>query len=134
MLIRLLKKACDEAWSSGNADAWKSRDVNEYKDIAVNLNRDKDAIVSSPGFIGDMILTCKQDKSRNYQFGKLIADSNTSVADAKQRIGTVEGYDCCQTLAEKSKYISNGLTKLLYDILKSKNSERESLLREFLQV
>ena len=130
---KIIKKACDEAWQQA-ADAWKARDVNEYKDIAVNLNRDKDAIVSSPGFIGDMILTCKQDKSRNYQFGKLIADSNTSVADAKQRIGTVEGYDCCQTLAEKSKYISNGLTKLLYDILKSKNSERESLLREFLQV
>ena len=81
-----------------------------------------------------MILTCKQNQSRNYQFGKLISDPNISVADAKNSIGTVEGYDCCQTLVEKSKYMPNGLTKLLYDILKSKNSERERLLKEFLQI
>ncbi len=81
-----------------------------------------------------MILTCKQNQSRNYQFGKLISNPNTRVTDAKNSIGTVEGYDCCQTLVEKSKYISNGLTKLLYDILKSRNSERERLLKEFLQI
>ncbi len=54
--------------------------------------------------------------------------------DAKNSIGTVEGYDCCQTLVEKSKCIPNGLTELLYDILKSGNSERAKLLKEFLQV
>ena len=130
---KIIKKACDETWQQA-CEAWESHHTNGNKDIAFNLNRDKDAIISSPGYIGDMILTCKQSQSRNYQFGKLISDPKTSVHDAKNSIGTVEGHDCCQTLVEKSKYIPNGLTKLLYDILKSKNSERERLLKEFLQV
>ncbi len=128
---KIIKKACDEIWHQALED-WELLHEDEYKNVAAKLTRDKDEIISSPGYIGDMILTCKQNQSRNYQFGKLIADSNISVEDAKQRIGTVEGYDCCQTLVEKSKYISNGLTKLLYDILKSRNSDRERLLKEFL--
>jgi glycerol-3-phosphate dehydrogenase len=48
-----------------------------------------------------MILTCKQDQSRNYQFGKLIADQDISIEDAKSMVGTVEGYDCCITLVDK---------------------------------
>ena len=130
---KIIKKACDEAWHQA-ADAWKSRDVNEYKDIAVNLNRDKDAIVSSPGFIGDMILTCKQDKSRNYQFGRLIANQDISIEDAKSMVGTVEGYDSCITLVEKTQVSLGELTNLLYKIIKAENSQRENLLKDFLQV
>jgi len=129
---KIIKKACEETWSQAT-EVWESLHGNGYKGIAHDLSHEKELIISSPGYIGDMILTCKQNQSRNYQFGKLIADTKISVEDAKQSIGTVEGYDCCQTLVEKSKYISNGLTKLLYDILKSRNSERERLLKEFLQ-
>ena len=99
-----------------------------------DTNYDKDIIISSPGYIGDMILTCKQNQSRNYQFGKLIADQKTSIEDARNIIGTVEGYDCCQTLMENSKLDGNGLGSLLYEILKSESKERERLLKEFLQV
>ncbi len=113
---------------------WEFLHADEYKNLAVNLTRDKEEIISSPGYIGDMILTCKQNQSRNYQFGKLISNPKTSVIDAKNSIGTVEGYDCCQTLVEKSKYMPNGLTELLYDILKSKSLERAKLLKEFLQI
>ena len=81
-----------------------------------------------------MILTCKQNQSRNYQFGKLNADEKISIEDAKNSIGTIEGYECCQTLVEHSKRSGNGLTMLLYEILKSKSTEREELLREFLQI
>jgi len=130
---KIIKKACEETWSQA-MEVFEFLHGNEYKGIAHDLSHDKELIISSPGYIGDMILTCKQNQSRNYQFGKLIADPKISVEDAKQSIGTVEGYDCCQTLVEKSKCISNGLTKLLYDILKSGNSERERLLKEFLQV
>ena len=104
------------------------------QDIADNLNHDKDIIISSPGYIGDMILTCKQNQSRNYRFGKLIADQKVSVEDAKNSIGTVEGYECCHTLMEHSKQSGNSLTMLLYEILKSKSKDREGLLKEFLQI
>lgn len=130
---KIIKKACDETWHQA-VEAWQTIHPNEYKDIVINMPRDKEAIILSPGYTGDMILTCKQNQSRNYQFGELISDPNISVKDAKNSIGTVEGHDCCQTLVEKSKFMSNGLTKLLYDILKSSNLERERLLKEFLQV
>ena len=91
-------------------------------------------IISSPGYIGDMILTCKQNQSRNYQFGKLIADREISIEDAKNSIGTIEGYECCHTLMKHSKQSGDGLTMLLYEILKSKLTEREGLLKEFLQI
>lgn len=130
---KIIKKACEETWEL----ALKLREhlpPNQYQEFCDNLNHDRDTIISSPGYIGDMILTCKQNQSRNYQFGRLIADHEISIEDAKNTIGTVEGYDCCQTLAENSKQCVDGLTTLLYKILKSKSTEREGLLKEFLQV
>ncbi len=67
-------------------------------------------------FIGDMIFTCKQNKSRNYQFGSLISDDRVTIRQAKEDIGTVEGYDCCITLVEKSTF-SCEPHKSTYDIL-----------------
>ena len=130
---KIIKKACEETWYQAQ-DVWESLHPNEYKDRVDNLNRDKDIIISSPGYIGDMILTCKQNKSRNYQFGKLLADHKITIKDAKNTIGTVEGYDCCQTLVKKLASSSDGLTNLLYEILESRSSERKKLLKEFLQV
>ena len=52
----------------------------------------------------------------------------------KNSIGTIEGYECCHTLMKHSKQSGDGLTMLLYEILKSKLTEREGLLKEFLQI
>ena len=123
----IIKKACQETWQRG-IEIFKERE-----DEIGNLNKDRNSIITSPGCIGDMILTCKQDQSRNYQFGKLIADSNVSIKDAKNSIGTVEGYDCCLTLVEKSQSTQGELTSLLYKIIKSENTMRESLLKDYLQ-
>ena len=130
---KIIKKACEEAWQLA-VGPFNYSQSNGYQDIADNLNHDKDIIISSPGYIGDMILTCKQDQSRNYQFGKLIANQKISIEDAKNSIGTIEGYECCQTLMRHSKQSGNGLTMLLYEILKSKSTQREKLLKEFLQI
>ena len=130
---KIIKKACEETWQLA-AGPFDHPQPNEYKDIVDNLNHDKDIIISSPGYIGDMILTCKQNQSRNYQFGKLIAGQKTSIEDAKNIIGTVEGYECCQTLMEHSERNCNSLTTLLYEILKSKSTEREGLIKGFLQI
>ena len=124
----IIKKACLETWQRGIE---KSNDRKEKID---NLNKDRNSIITSPGCIGDMILTCKQDQSRNYQFGKLIADAGTSIEDAKSMVGTVEGYDCCITLVEKTQSAQGELTNLLYKIIKAQNSQRENILKDFLQV
>ena len=130
---KIIKKACEETWQLAEGPFDHSQ-PNGYQDIADNMNHDKDIIISSPGYIGDMILTCKQNQSRNYQFGKLIADQKISIKDAKNSVGTIEGYECCHTLMKHSKQSSDGLTMLLYEILKSKLTEREGLLKEFLQI
>jgi glycerol-3-phosphate dehydrogenase len=123
----IIKKACQETWQKG-VEAF-----NEHDGAIEILNKDRDSIITSPGCIGDMILTCKQDQSRNYQFGKLIADVDVSIEDAKSIVGTVEGYDCCVTLIEKTQSTEGELTNLLYKIIKSENTQREKLLRDFLQ-
>ena len=121
---KIIKIACDETLKM----------VNELTNIKSSHHSDKsEDIVMMPGFIGDMILTCKQDKSRNYQFGSLIADKTISIKQAKEMVGTVEGFDCCTTLVEKSPYTEGSLTKLLYEILHCENSQREELLTNFLQ-
>ena len=130
---KIIKKACEETWQLA-VGPFDHSQPNGYQDIADNMNHDKDIIISSPGYIGDMILTCKQNQSRNYQFGKLIADQKISIEDAKNSIGTIEGYECCHTLMKHSKQSGDGLTMLLYEILKSKLTEREGLLKEFLQI
>ena len=123
----IIKKACQETWQKG-VEAFNGHDG-----VINNLNKDRDSIITSPGCIGDMILTCKQDQSRNYQFGKLIADVDVSIGDAKSIVGTVEGYDCCITLIEKNQSTEGELTNLLYKVIKSQNTQREKLLRDFLQ-
>ena len=123
----IIKKACQETWQKG-VEA-----LNAYNGTNDILNKDRDSIITSPGCIGDMILTCKQAQSRNYQFGKLIADADVSIEDAKSIVGTVEGYDCCITLIEKNQSTEDELTNLLYKIIKSQNTQREKLLRNFLQ-
>ena len=130
---KIIKKACEETWQLA-VGPFDHPHTNGYQDVVDNLNHDKDMIISSPGYIGDMILTCKQNQSRNYQFGKLIAGQKTSIEDAKNIIGTVEGYECCQTLMEHSERNCNSLTTLLYEILKSKSTEREGLIKGFLQI
>ena len=124
----IIKKACQETWQRG------IELFNENGKKIDDLNKDRNSIITSPGCIGDMILTCKQDQSRNYQFGKLIADSNISIEDARNIVGTVEGYDCCITLVEKTQSSQGDLTSLLYKIIKAENTKRENLLKDFLQV
>ena len=123
---KIIKKACEETWQLAK-EYLEHIPKNEYEIIVKSFNDDKDLIISSPGYIGDMILTCKQNQSRNYQFGKLIADQKISIDDAKNRIGTVEGYDCCKTLVEKVG-VKSELTNLLYQIINSQNEERERII------
>ena len=124
----IIKIACQETWQRG---------IEIFNDRGLkidNLNKDRNSIITSPGCIGDMILTCKQDQSRNYQFGKLVADQDISIEYAKRVVGTVEGYDSCITLVEKTQASQGELTNLLYKIIKAENSQRENLLKNFLQV
>ena len=118
----IITKACDEVISM------YSSIIN--KEIDENLRNE---IINSPGCLGDMNLTCKQKKSRNYRFGSLISDEGISIDEAIERIGTVEGYTCCLTLIEKSKLVKGDVTNTLYEII-SKRDNRSEILKNFLQL
>ena len=131
----IIKKASDETWKmSYEALSKDNSEYNGKRDLYDHLNQNKKKIITSPGYVGDMILTCKQDQSRNYQFGNLIADIDTTIVEAKNKVGTVEGYDCCISLVEQSSYTVGDLTKSLYEIIRCKNTKREKLLKDLLQV
>ena len=53
---KIIKMACEEAWQLA-VGPFDHSQPNGYQDKADNLTHDKDIIVSSPGYIGDMILT-----------------------------------------------------------------------------
>ncbi len=130
----IIKKACDETWEMSYDQLNALRfEHNNFKNIDDYLSSKREKIMTSPGFIGDMILTCKQDQSRNYQFGYSISKSDISAEKAKHAIGTVEGYDCCISLVERSHLQQGDLTNLLYKLIKCKSMERKKLLKAFLQ-
>jgi len=131
----IIKKACDETWQMSHQQLYilPFEDDNDEKNINDYLSKEREKIMTSPGYIGDMILTCKQSHSRNYQFGNLISQSDIKIEDARNKIGTVEGYDCCITLVEKSLLKQGDLTNLLYNIINCNTDKREKLLKDFLQ-
>ena len=130
----IIKKACDETWQMSHEQLHilPFEDDSDEKNFNEYLSNEREKIIASPGYIGDMILTCKQDQSRNYQFGNLISKSDISVEQAKRDIGTVEGYDCCISLVKKSELKQGELTNLLYDIIKSDSTKRKQQLKDFL--
>lgn len=65
--------------------------INELNDAIIKLS-DSRTILSLAG-IGDIWLTCTNNQSRNYTFGKLIAKSSKDEIDSYLSSNTVEGYD-----------------------------------------
>ncbi|VEU75678.1 glycerol-3-phosphate dehydrogenase [Mycoplasmopsis maculosa] len=97
-------------------------DINEiYKSMFPNVN--ENSILSFCGF-GDIVLTCLNDKSRNYSFGASVADlgiKEALLANSK----TVEGYFnskiLLEFLNENSKIKAPFLRKIV-EILNEKTS------------
>ena len=53
-----------------------------------------------------------------------------SIEQAKDKIGTVEGYDCCISLVENPRK-QGELTNLLYTTINSKNNDRGKFVKIF---
>ena len=70
-------------------------------------------------FLGDLIVTCSSDHSRNRQAGKLIGAGKT-VEEAKQEVGmTIESIDNIDVAYELSKKynIEMPIVNAVYDVL-----------------
>lgn len=72
-----------------------------------------------PGTIGDLILTCNSEESRNFSFGKLLAKHKT--ADALKKIReTVEGYTTVDSIPyfEQKSGANLSLARFVYEVIK----------------
>ncbi|MBR5227238.1 MAG: NAD(P)-binding domain-containing protein [Clostridia bacterium] len=88
--------------------------LQELSSIIENLGFDSKTAYTYAG-IGDLILTCTSENSRNFTFGKLIGQ-NYSVLQAFEKMGskTVEGYKIIEVLHNKFNF---ELINTLYDII-----------------
>jgi len=84
------------------------------KNLSLVINEDMIA-----GTVGDLILTCSSEESRNFSFGKLLAKDK--VKDALAIVGeTTEGYHTLESLPyfeEKAK-VKLSLASFVYEVIK----------------
>lgn len=83
-----------------------------------------------PGTIGDLILTCSSEESRNFSFGKLL--TRHDVRTSLEMVGeTVEGYTTARTIAsfEKATRVSLPLARFVHD--NTQNDASSDLRKRF---
>ena len=79
---------------------------------------DKRTVLSFAG-IGDLILTCTTEKSRNYSFGKLLGSKpDKKEIDEYLKNTTVEGFYTLESIYQllKDKKVSIPIIDLIYEI------------------
>jgi len=82
--------------ASNTKAALMTRGITEIARLGVALGGQQETFAGLSG-IGDLMLTCSSNQSRNYRFGQLLSQG-VSVQDAMERIGmVVEGYYCTET-------------------------------------
>lgn len=92
--------------------------INEIQSLVSALTHSKQIKILDFFGVGDIYLTCTSDKSRNFQFGKLIGELGFEQADLQIKHQTVEGY---RTLAIIKYYMDTYhldlvMFKTLYEI------------------
>ena len=103
---------------------------NDLRIIISILGGRPDTIFSYAG-IGDMLLTCMSEKSRNYTFGKYIASGYT-IEDALKKLNTktVEGLYALDALYKllKEKEVEINSIELLYNVI-YRNESLDKILK-----
>ena len=93
--------------------------IHDMEAILDAFNCDKRTVLSFAG-IGDLLLTCTTEKSRNYSFGKLIGGKpKQSEIDNYLANTTVEGYYTLESIYQllKDKQVSIPIIDLIYEIV-----------------
>lgn len=90
--------------------AYITEALNNLSNLLEKMNCDKNTAFTYAG-IGDLLLTCTCEHSRNYTFGRLLGEGN-SVQEAFEKMGskTVEGYrtiEIFHKLQQKLLHIKN---------------------------
>ncbi len=97
--------------------------IHDMENILDAFGCDKRTVLSYAG-IGDLLLTCTTEKSRNYSMGKLIGSkSPQDQIDEFLKNNTVEGYYTLESIYQllKDKDVSIPIIDLIYEIIVKKD-------------
>lgn len=130
------------AIASGMLDGLKSSEstramllteaLHDMAKIIIEFGGSERTILSYAGF-GDLLLTCNSEKSRNYKFGKLLAEyKEKEELEDYLKNNTAEGYNTIISINNllKTKKIEIPILKIIYEIIIQKRKPNEIL--EFL--
>ena len=93
--------------------------LHDMEAILDAFNCDKRTVLSFAG-IGDLLLTCTTEKSRNYSFGKLLGEKpEKEKIEEYLKNTTVEGYYTLESIYQllKDKQVSIPIIDLIYEIV-----------------
>lgn len=114
--------------------ALMTRGLHEIRKLAVTLGCNAETINGLAG-MGDLCVTCMSQFSRNYRFGRLMAEGN-GVEAAKSKIGmVVEGVNVCVSALELAKKvgvelpIAKAVYGMVYEDLSPQEAVRNLLTR-----
>lgn len=92
--------------------------MHDIKELINGLGGKKKTILSFAG-IGDLLLTCTSEKSRNYSYGILIGQGKKEAAEKYLEMNTVEGYYTLKSIYTllRRKKIKMPVIDLIYKII-----------------
>ena len=110
-----------------------TRIINETNEILYTFNCDEFTIMSYAS-LGDTIMTCSDEKSRNYTYGKKLTSKRKTDALNYLTKNTVEGYAALKGMYSmvKKKKINAPILYTLYDIIYN-NKDMHELEKELLK-
>ena len=134
-IIAFCAGICAELNLGTNAQsALITRGLAEITRLGVKMGADKSTFFGLSG-LGDLILTCSSDESRNRRAGRLIGKGKT-IEEAKKEIGmtieSVENIEVAKKLAEKYDVempIVNAAYDVLYNNLKPQDAVNKLMTR-----
>ena len=131
-IIAIASGMCDEQYNSPSTRAFLlNYAINELHTLLSKLNCNSTSLFNYAGF-GDFILTCTSTNSRNYSYGKLLAQDRIKSQEYLKN-NTVEGYESIKELSIllKEKDINCVLLNILEKIIF--NNEKTTYLIESIQ-
>ena len=95
-----------------------TRGLAEIMRLAMEMGAQQETMMGLAG-LGDLILTCTDDQSRNRRFGLALGKGNTVDGAIKSVGQTVEGYRAAKAVSEKAKALGVEIPIMqeVYDIL-----------------
>ena len=134
-IIAIACAICDGLdYGDNTKAALMTRGLHEIRKLAAVKGYDEYTLNGLSG-LGDLFLTCSSTLSRNYRFGRLIAQGYT-IDQAKEKIGmVVEGaYTCVSAMELGKKYgvplpITEATYKILYEGMSAKEAVSALLSR-----